>query len=97
MTINTLVKKIAESVVADHAYAENRIIRSTSDFTEADLEEIETMRNQIFRILYNSNGRKWHDVFAEIKCVTGADSFIGFKAQDKIIATCANYGIVFEV
>lgn len=94
--MNALAKKIAENIVFDRAFHENRFIFSALDFTEADLEEIETLRNQLFRIFYNSNGRKWDDVLNEIHIVGGTD-FIGFKAQNKIIETCAKYGIVFEV
>ena len=97
MTINGLCKKLAENIVFDRAFHNNRFIFASYQYTESDLEEMETLRSQIFNLFYRSNGRKWANVFSDLKRICGSDSFIGFKAQDKIIATCANYGINFEV
>ena len=95
--MNALAKKIAEFIVQDRAIAEGRIIRSASDFTDCDLEEIEVLRHNLFNLFYRSNGRKWEDVLADIKRISGSDFFLGFKAQEKIINTCARYGYEFTL
>lgn len=94
MTINTISKRIAEIIVIDRACKENKFIFDYN-FSDAELEEIETLRNQVCRILYTSNGEKWDDVLNAIKRLSGIDTFLGFGAQDKIISTCSKYGINF--
>ena len=95
MKITTIAHKVADHIVFDRAFHEGRYIFWEGMYTEADREDIETIENQVTRILYSSNGRKWDDVLKEILALGDRNTFLGFKMQDTIIKTCARYDINF--
>ena len=98
MTFTAMTKTIAKMIVQDNAYAtERRYIKGDADLTEYDEECVDLYSRQIRHLLMNSDGCKWNYVLNGFKIITGRDFHLGFKAQDKIINVCKEYGIVFTL
>lgn len=96
VTLNTIARKIASSIVRQKAYDnEGRWIWHKEDLTERDKAEILRVRNDVKHILTTGNGQAWANVLAEIHGIATESFYIGFREQDKIIDECANNGIYF--
>ena len=98
MTFSYMTKLLAKMIVQDRAsILEHRTIKGDADLTAYDEECVELYSNQLRHLFMNSDGRKWDYVLREIKKIAGMDVRIGFRAQDKIIETCATYGFHFAL
>ena len=95
MTLNGMCLTIARAMQQTSALNDGHYVKDVCDFTDYDTECIETYRNSLVRLFMGANGRKWDDVLSNIRSMSPDGFYIGFKAQDKIIAVCGKYGIKF--
>ena len=96
MTFTTMTARLARMIQQNRIHeTEDRRITRVSDFNEYDCECIDTIANQLRNLFYHSDGRMWYNVLAKIKHIAGHNFYLGFNAQQIIIDTCAEYGIIF--
>lgn len=93
-SIDNIAKKIATNIVVCKAYDEqHRWIWRTSDLTRSDKAEIKAKTAEVARIL--QSGGSWNEVLQELHKIATSGFHIGFKEQNRIIATCEKNGVKF--
>ena len=97
MSITNMTRKLANLIQQDRALADGRYILYPTDFTEYDKECIDTLCIQLRRMFIDNNGRAWDSILREIKSIAGRDFYLGFKAQETIIAVCKKYGLSYPL
>ena len=96
-TFLNMTRRLANLIQQNRAMNEGRHIMHVSDFTEYDKECIDTLCSQLRRLFIDNDGRTWEHVLHEIKNIAGWDFYLGFNAQDTIIKTCENYGLIYPL
>lgn len=96
-TIKGISYKVAEMAVQDAAYSAGRWIWHTSDFTQADRDDLRRFAVRVAEILQSANGRILDDVLTDIKATCGDSFHLGFIAQGEIVQTCKHCGVSIRV